>query len=51
LKLLPIKCTLLARSADARVSPLNQWYIFPFNLNRFISGNLVDEHGAAAVAH
>jgi sarcosine oxidase subunit beta len=23
----------------------------PFNLNRFISGRLVDEHGAAAVAH
>jgi len=23
----------------------------PFNINRFISGNLVDEHGAAAVAH
>ena len=22
-----------------------------FNLNRFISGDLVDEHGAAAVAH
>ena len=22
-----------------------------FNLNRFVSGNLVDEHGAAAVAH
>jgi sarcosine oxidase subunit beta len=23
----------------------------PFNINRFVSGNLVDEHGAAAVAH
>ena len=23
----------------------------PFNLNRFVSGDLVDEHGAAAVAH
>jgi sarcosine oxidase subunit beta len=23
----------------------------PFNMNRFVSGNLVDEHGAAAVAH
>ena len=22
-----------------------------FNLNRFVSGDLVDEHGAAAVAH
>ena len=22
-----------------------------FNINRFISGDLVDEHGAAAVAH
>jgi sarcosine oxidase subunit beta len=23
----------------------------PFNINRFVSGDLVDEHGAAAVAH
>ena len=23
----------------------------PFNINRFSSGDLVDEHGAAAVAH
>ena len=22
-----------------------------FNINRFVSGDLVDEHGAAAVAH
>ena len=27
--------------------PINE----PFNLNRFVTGKLIDEHGAAAVAH
>jgi sarcosine oxidase subunit beta len=26
-------------------------YVAPFNLDRFVTGALVDEHGAAAVAH
>jgi len=25
--------------------------VAPFNLDRFVTGALVDEHGAAAVAH
>ncbi len=33
--------------ATGEASPLAQ----PFSLNRFISGRLIDEHGAAAVAH
>jgi sarcosine oxidase subunit beta len=26
-------------------------YVAPFSLERFVTGALVDEHGAAAVAH
>ena len=26
-------------------------YVAPFSLDRFVTGALVDEHGAAAVAH
>lgn len=33
--------------ATGEAPPLIQ----PFSLNRFVSGRLIDEHGAAAVAH
>jgi len=41
-----IMCSGLANSYD-EPHKLNA----DFNINRFISGDLVDEHGAAAVAH
>jgi sarcosine oxidase subunit beta len=37
--------------ADTIANDRPHEYIAPFTLDRFVSGALVDEHGAAAVAH
>ena len=37
--------------ADSIANGAEHEYIVPFSLDRFVTGALVDEHGAAGVAH
>ena len=37
--------------ADTIAGGVEHEYIAPFSLDRFVTGALVDEHGAAGVAH